>query len=154
MRRYGAVIGLAAFVGSSGTAVEAQSFRHPGVLVNRAQLDFVKGKVQSGAQPWKGAEGKAVPGWEPAGKYQEVSYVVAFASTALGHGRVGLVSRRLVAVHRIGHAARPPAIYGRGGEHTNAPVGRRLNATGIPGRCSTPGSMRGRTDVTVNGGTW
>jgi hypothetical protein len=136
MRRYGAVIGLAAFVGSSGTAVEAQSFRHPG------------------AQPWKGAEGKAVPGWEPAGKYQEVSYVVAFASTALGHGRVGLVSRRLVAVHRIGHAARPPAIYGRGGEHTNAPVGRRLNATGIPGPCSTPGSMRGRTDVTVNGGTW
>jgi hypothetical protein len=30
-------------------------FRHPGVLVNRAQLDFVKAKIAAGAQPWKGA---------------------------------------------------------------------------------------------------
>jgi hypothetical protein len=59
MRRHCALIGLAAVVGSFATAVEAQSFRHPGVLVNRAQLDFVKGKVQSGAQPWKGAFDKA-----------------------------------------------------------------------------------------------
>jgi hypothetical protein len=32
----------------------AAPFAHPGVLVNRAQLDFVKAKVQAGAQPWKG----------------------------------------------------------------------------------------------------
>lgn len=31
------------------------SFAHPGVLVSRGQLDFVRGKVQAGAQPWKGA---------------------------------------------------------------------------------------------------
>jgi len=30
-------------------------FHHPGVLVNRAQLDFVKGKVAAGLQPWKSA---------------------------------------------------------------------------------------------------
>jgi hypothetical protein len=30
-------------------------FTHPGVLVDRAQLDFIKGKVNSGAQPWKAA---------------------------------------------------------------------------------------------------
>jgi len=30
-------------------------FVHPGVLVSRAQLDFIKGRVQAGAQPWAGA---------------------------------------------------------------------------------------------------
>jgi Alginate lyase/Carbohydrate binding module (family 6) len=30
-------------------------FRHPGVLVSRAQLDFVKQKVAAGAQPWRSA---------------------------------------------------------------------------------------------------
>ncbi|MCP2324050.1 hypothetical protein HDA40_002557 [Hamadaea flava] len=30
-------------------------FVHPGVLVSRAQLDFVKGRVQAGAQPWTSA---------------------------------------------------------------------------------------------------
>jgi hypothetical protein len=35
------------------------AFRHPGVLVNRAQLDFVKAKIQAGAQPWKAAFDKA-----------------------------------------------------------------------------------------------
>lgn len=30
-------------------------FTHPGVLVSRPQLDFVKGKVNAGAQPWKSA---------------------------------------------------------------------------------------------------
>src|SRR5213079_1662309 len=28
---------------------------HPGILVNRAQLEFVKAKVAAGAQPWKAA---------------------------------------------------------------------------------------------------
>jgi hypothetical protein len=30
-------------------------FVHPGVFVSRAQLDFIKGRVQAGAQPWAGA---------------------------------------------------------------------------------------------------
>jgi len=33
----------------------AAGFYHPGVLVNRAQLDFVKQKVAAGAEPWKSA---------------------------------------------------------------------------------------------------
>ncbi|MFF1834688.1 alginate lyase family protein [Streptomyces sp. NPDC058231] len=40
------------------TTVEAAapaSFTHPGVLVSRPQLDFVRSKVQAGAQPWKSA---------------------------------------------------------------------------------------------------
>ncbi|ROQ65918.1 alginate lyase [Streptomyces sp. 840.1] len=31
------------------------AFTHPGVLVSRPQLDFVREKVRAGAQPWKGA---------------------------------------------------------------------------------------------------
>ncbi|MFE5401410.1 alginate lyase family protein [Streptomyces sp. NPDC056580] len=31
------------------------AFAHPGVTVSQAQLDFVRGKVLAGAQPWKGA---------------------------------------------------------------------------------------------------
>jgi alginate lyase len=42
---------------SPGTA--SGPFRHPGVLVNRTQLDFVKAKIQAGAQPWKAAYDKA-----------------------------------------------------------------------------------------------
>ncbi|MFB9909420.1 alginate lyase family protein [Allokutzneria oryzae] len=30
-------------------------FQHPGVLVSKPQLDFVRGKVNEGAQPWRGA---------------------------------------------------------------------------------------------------
>ena len=40
--------------GVPATAAPA-AFTHPGVLVSRAQLDFVKTKVDSGAQPWKSA---------------------------------------------------------------------------------------------------
>ncbi|MFG2820270.1 alginate lyase family protein [Kitasatospora sp. NPDC048365] len=52
--------GLLAMLGSllsAAPAAEAAptAFSHPGVLVSRAQLDFVRGKVQSGAQPWKAA---------------------------------------------------------------------------------------------------
>ncbi|MEU9095384.1 alginate lyase family protein [Streptomyces sp. NPDC048428] len=36
-------------------AAAPAAFTHPGVLVSRPQLDFVRGKVQAGAQPWKGA---------------------------------------------------------------------------------------------------
>ncbi|MET7687142.1 alginate lyase family protein [Streptomyces sp. NPDC005483] len=31
------------------------TFAHPGVTVSRAQLDFARGKVDAGAQPWKSA---------------------------------------------------------------------------------------------------
>jgi hypothetical protein len=32
-----------------------EGFVHPGVIVNRGMLDFVKAKIESGAQPWKDA---------------------------------------------------------------------------------------------------
>ncbi|MFJ9517606.1 alginate lyase family protein [Kitasatospora sp. NPDC101801] len=40
----------------AGTAQAAPAtFAHPGVLVGTGQLDFVRAKVQAGAQPWKAA---------------------------------------------------------------------------------------------------
>ncbi|MFD7893709.1 alginate lyase family protein [Streptomyces sp. NPDC059743] len=36
-------------------AAAPASFTHPGVNLNTAQLDFVRSKVQAGAQPWKAA---------------------------------------------------------------------------------------------------
>ncbi|WP_327369939.1 alginate lyase family protein [Streptomyces sp. NBC_01217] len=36
-------------------AAAPAAFTHPGVLVSRPQLDFVRGRVQAGAQPWKSA---------------------------------------------------------------------------------------------------
>ena len=39
----------------AGTEKSAAGFYHPGVLVNRAQLDFIKAKVAAGAEPWKSA---------------------------------------------------------------------------------------------------
>ncbi|HKN56849.1 MAG TPA: alginate lyase family protein, partial [Amycolatopsis sp.] len=41
-------------VGTPAPAAPA-TFTHPGVLVSRPQLDFVKAKVKAGAQPWKAA---------------------------------------------------------------------------------------------------
>ena len=38
----------------------AQSFNHPGVLVNRAQLDLIKKKIADGQEPWKNAYTKAM----------------------------------------------------------------------------------------------
>lgn len=46
-----ATIGVRFVTASAATT----AFVHPGVLVSRAQLDFVKGKVATGAQPWKAA---------------------------------------------------------------------------------------------------
>jgi hypothetical protein len=37
------------------TIASKGTFHHPGVLVNRAQLDFIKSKVAAGAEPWKSA---------------------------------------------------------------------------------------------------
>ncbi|MGW3684753.1 alginate lyase family protein [Streptomyces sp. NPDC005125] len=39
----------------AATVAAPASFTHPGVLVSRPQLDFVRAKVQVGAQPWKSA---------------------------------------------------------------------------------------------------
>ncbi|MFF4058983.1 alginate lyase family protein [Streptomyces sp. NPDC001668] len=44
------------------------AFVHPGVTVSQAQLDFVRGKVNAGAQPWKGAFDKML-----ASKYADLN---------------------------------------------------------------------------------
>jgi hypothetical protein len=52
------LLAVCAGTANAGTAtVRAAStaFVHPGVLVSKAQLDFVKAKVKAGAQPWKKA---------------------------------------------------------------------------------------------------
>ena len=36
------------------TSAGAMEFVHPGTLVSRAELDFVKTQIQAGAQPWRG----------------------------------------------------------------------------------------------------
>ena len=41
--------------GSDGGTTSPTGFVHPGVLVDQAQLDFVKGKVAAGVEPWKTA---------------------------------------------------------------------------------------------------
>jgi hypothetical protein len=40
---------------TSSVVISRNAFRHPGVLVNRAQLEFVRGKIANGAEPWKSA---------------------------------------------------------------------------------------------------
>jgi hypothetical protein len=59
MRRISFVVAILLAL-SSAFAVDAPTksaagFYHPGVLVNRAQLDFVKAKVAAGEEPWKSA---------------------------------------------------------------------------------------------------
>lgn len=39
--------------------IATDGFRHPGVLVNRRQLAFVRARVEGGAQPWRAAFDKA-----------------------------------------------------------------------------------------------
>ncbi|BBH68428.1 hypothetical protein ACTI_51130 [Actinoplanes sp. OR16] len=39
----------------SPAATVTGTFKHPGVLLSKAQLDFVKAKVKAGAEPWKSA---------------------------------------------------------------------------------------------------
>ncbi len=51
-----------------GNALAA--FKHPGVVVNRGQLDFVKAKIAQGAEPWTKAYNTAL-----AGRYSNASYV-------------------------------------------------------------------------------
>ncbi|MFE3599208.1 alginate lyase family protein [Streptomyces sp. NPDC059142] len=47
--------GPAAPPAAAPVAAAPANFTHPGVNLNTAQLDFVRGKVQAGAQPWKSA---------------------------------------------------------------------------------------------------
>jgi hypothetical protein len=42
------------FVGILATSASAMDFVHPGALDSRAELDFVKGRIEAGAQPWRG----------------------------------------------------------------------------------------------------
>src|SRR5262249_13171858 len=48
---------ISGLIASDTRAAEpsASGFYHPGVLVNRTQLDFVKAKIAAGAEPWKSA---------------------------------------------------------------------------------------------------
>ncbi|GAA3720153.1 alginate lyase family protein [Streptomyces tremellae] len=47
--------GAAHPAGAPAVAAAPAAFVHPGVNLNTAQLDFVRSKVQAGAQPWKSA---------------------------------------------------------------------------------------------------
>jgi hypothetical protein len=54
---------LADSTASGGRAVKfgtgSNGFIHPGILVNKAQLDFVKAKIAAGAEPWTSSLAKA-----------------------------------------------------------------------------------------------
>ncbi|MFD8870109.1 alginate lyase family protein [Streptomyces sp. NPDC059590] len=54
---------------SADKAAAPAAFTHPGVLVGRSQLDFIRGKVQAGSAPWKGAYDAMM-----ASKYGSLSY--------------------------------------------------------------------------------
>ncbi|MGW5464521.1 alginate lyase family protein [Streptomyces sp. NPDC003996] len=47
--------GLLSWPGAQRAQAAPAAFVHPGVTVSRAQLDFARGKVLAGAQPWKAA---------------------------------------------------------------------------------------------------
>lgn len=48
-------LGGATAVAQDSPTKSAAGFYHPGVLVNRAQLEFIRSKVAAGAEPWKSA---------------------------------------------------------------------------------------------------
>lgn len=61
---------LSAALAFSTPTSAGQAFRHPGILVNSTQLDFVKAKLQAGAQPWKGARDAAQRSGQASLSYQ------------------------------------------------------------------------------------
>ncbi|MFE3854818.1 alginate lyase family protein [Streptomyces griseorubiginosus] len=71
MRRT-ALLATVAALAAGALAVPADAapatFVHPGVTVSQGQLDFVRGKVNAGAQPWKGAFDKML-----ASKYADLN---------------------------------------------------------------------------------
>ena len=52
-----------------GDTVSPEGLHHPGILVNRGMLDFVKGKIDADAEPWRGALEQAQDS-----KYGSLSY--------------------------------------------------------------------------------
>jgi hypothetical protein len=48
-------VGLLSLPGSHPAEAASAAFTHPGVTVSRGQLDFARGRVDAGAQPWKSA---------------------------------------------------------------------------------------------------
>jgi hypothetical protein len=56
--------------GGGGGAGGSGGFRHPGVMVSRAQLDFLKTKIAAGEAPWKAAFDKVA-----ASKWAVAAYV-------------------------------------------------------------------------------
>jgi hypothetical protein len=44
---------------AKGPPPAGNGFRHPGVMINQGQLDFLRGKIMAGEQPWKAAYDKA-----------------------------------------------------------------------------------------------
>jgi hypothetical protein len=51
---WGLLAGVALTLGVARPAA-SQAFKHPGVINTRESLDFIRGRVQAGAQPWLGA---------------------------------------------------------------------------------------------------
>ncbi|MDX3329878.1 alginate lyase family protein [Streptomyces sp. ME02-6979-3A] len=49
------VAGILSLPGTQHAEAAPAAFAHPGVTVSKGQLDFTRGKVNAGAQPWKGA---------------------------------------------------------------------------------------------------
>lgn len=45
-------LGMFALLACGGLAARASAFTHPGLLSTAAELQFVKGRIQAGAQPW------------------------------------------------------------------------------------------------------
>ena len=64
------VLAIVFAVLSLPTKTSAQSFYHPGVLVNQAQLDSIKKFVAAGKEPWKAAYTEAL-----ASTFSSLSYV-------------------------------------------------------------------------------
>ena len=57
---FGGVLGVCVFGADRTThGGPPPAFVHPGILVTRAQLDFVKGKIAAGAEPWTSAAARA-----------------------------------------------------------------------------------------------
>src|SRR5262245_25183362 len=48
-------LSFAADTNKVAATANAKGFYHPGVLLNRAQLEFIRDKVTAGAEPWKTA---------------------------------------------------------------------------------------------------